>query len=201
VADRTERQMNPSGRFDALVDMGNPLKGIVVFPFLSRYKEGRALRAMGPAVLLEMSRTVGELGTAWRWVQREFAIGYGDKEYEGWRRMTKAQWQDVAWQAQLVDTHEQRGGWPLLEEPLECEYMLRLAEGYAMISGAYVVEVGWNGYAAQQLRGRYPAMKFDFHEKAWTTMAWTTMAPMVGNNWNVEEALQYFRFPCLFVKN
>ncbi len=59
--------MHPSGRFDALVDMGNPLKGIVIFPFLSRRKEGRAMRAVGPAALVEISRTAGEKNTAWRW--------------------------------------------------------------------------------------------------------------------------------------
>jgi hypothetical protein len=66
---KRQRSMNPSGRFDALIDMGNPLKGVVVFPFLSRYKEGRALRAMGPAECLEMSRTAGEHGTKWQWPQ------------------------------------------------------------------------------------------------------------------------------------
>ena len=27
---------NPSGRFDALVDMGNPMKGTILFPYLQR---------------------------------------------------------------------------------------------------------------------------------------------------------------------
>ncbi len=59
--------MVPSGRFDTLVDMGNPLKGIVIFPFMSRRKDGRALRAVGPAASVEISRTAGEENTAWRW--------------------------------------------------------------------------------------------------------------------------------------
>ena len=33
----------PSGRLDALVDLGNPMKGAALFPFLRRRVEGRAL--------------------------------------------------------------------------------------------------------------------------------------------------------------
>jgi hypothetical protein len=57
----------PSGRFDALVDMGNPMKGINLFPYLRRRQEGRALRAMGPAVSLELCRTVAESKLPRRW--------------------------------------------------------------------------------------------------------------------------------------
>ncbi len=54
--------MRISGRFDALVDMGNPMKGINLFPYLRRRQEaGRRLRAEGPAVSLELGRTVCEM--------------------------------------------------------------------------------------------------------------------------------------------
>ena len=59
--------LRPSGRFDALVDMGNPMKGINMFPYLRRRQEGRALRAVGPAVSLELSRTVCEAVLPRRW--------------------------------------------------------------------------------------------------------------------------------------
>jgi hypothetical protein len=57
----------PSGRFDALVDMGNPMKGINLFPYLRRHVEGRALRAVGPSASLELSRTVSEAAKPRRW--------------------------------------------------------------------------------------------------------------------------------------
>ena len=57
----------PSGRFDALVDMGNPMKGIILFPYLRRRVEGRAMGAMGPAAVLELSRTVREAAMPRRW--------------------------------------------------------------------------------------------------------------------------------------
>ena len=57
----------PSGRFDAFVDLGNPMKGVNVLPYLQRYREGRALRAVGPSGLLELSRTVGEVAYPARW--------------------------------------------------------------------------------------------------------------------------------------
>ena len=59
--------LRPSRRFDALVDMGNPMKGINLFPYLWRHVEGRALRAVGPSVSLELSRTVSEAALPRRW--------------------------------------------------------------------------------------------------------------------------------------
>ena len=59
--------LRPSGRVDSFVDMGNPMKGINLFPFLQRTLEGRALRAVGPANVLEISRTVGETAVPRRW--------------------------------------------------------------------------------------------------------------------------------------
>jgi hypothetical protein len=57
----------PSGRFDSFVDMGNPMKGIDLFPYLRRRVEGRALGALGPAAVLELSRTVLETAIPRRW--------------------------------------------------------------------------------------------------------------------------------------
>ncbi len=57
----------PSGRFDAFVDMGNPMKGINLFPYLRRRVEGRALGALGPTAVLELSRTVREAALPRRW--------------------------------------------------------------------------------------------------------------------------------------
>ncbi len=65
----------PSGRFDALVDMGNPMKGINLFPYLRRRVEGRALGAIGPTVVLELSRTVREAVMPRRW-PREVYRGF-----------------------------------------------------------------------------------------------------------------------------
>ena len=66
----------PSGRFDALVDMGNPMKGINLFPYLRRRVEGRALGAMGPAAVLELPRTVREAAMPRRWPREVFHIIY-----------------------------------------------------------------------------------------------------------------------------
>jgi hypothetical protein len=64
----------PSGRFDALVDMGNPMKGINLFPYLRRRVEGRALGAMGPDAVLELSRTVREAAMPRRWPREVFHV-------------------------------------------------------------------------------------------------------------------------------
>jgi hypothetical protein len=65
---------HPSGRFDALVDMGNPMKGINLFPYLRRRVEGRALVALGPATVLELSRTVREAALPRRWPREVFDV-------------------------------------------------------------------------------------------------------------------------------
>ncbi len=64
----------PSGRFDDLVDMGNPMKGINLFPYLRRRVEGRALGALGPAAVLELSRTVREATVPRRWPREVFHL-------------------------------------------------------------------------------------------------------------------------------
>ena len=64
----------PSGRFDALVDMGNPMKGINLFPYLRRRVEGRALGAIGPTAVLELSRTVREAAMPRRWPREVFDV-------------------------------------------------------------------------------------------------------------------------------
>ena len=65
---------HPSGRFDALVDMGNPMKGINLFPYLWRRVEGRALGALGPSAVLELSRAVREAALPRRWPREVFLV-------------------------------------------------------------------------------------------------------------------------------
>jgi hypothetical protein len=64
----------PSGRFDAFVDMGNPMKGVNLFPYLRRRAEGRALKAMGPFEALELSRAVCEAVALRRWPHEVFSF-------------------------------------------------------------------------------------------------------------------------------
>jgi hypothetical protein len=68
--DSSFAQQRPSGRFDALIDMGNPMKGINILPFLRRSLEGRALKAMGPFEVLELSRTICEEAAPRRWPRK-----------------------------------------------------------------------------------------------------------------------------------
>jgi hypothetical protein len=54
-------------RFETFADLGNPMKGINLFPFLKRSVEGRALHAVGPERLVEMCRVVAEDVEPPRW--------------------------------------------------------------------------------------------------------------------------------------
>ena len=132
----------------------------------------------------------------------EFAIGkynkaqsYGEK---GWRMATEADWTDPVFQAALVQAHRKNRGWALLEEPLVCNRTLYVAEGFVMINGASVAEVGYNPRNPEEdnnlLFDVYPAMNQD------TQVPWTTLAPSAGANWTVARALTYSNPPCLFVK-
>ena len=60
--------MRPSGRFDALVDLGNPMKGVNLFPYLLCCVEGRPLAALNPRQREEICRTVCEDATPKRWL-------------------------------------------------------------------------------------------------------------------------------------
>ena len=64
----------PSGRLDAFIDMGNPMKGISLFPYLRRRTDGRALKAVAPGPALEMCRTVCEAARPARWPRDEVRV-------------------------------------------------------------------------------------------------------------------------------
>ena len=131
----------------------------------------------------------------------EFAIGKYNKAQsygKDWRMATEADWMNRAFQVALVKAHQKGGGWPLLEEPLICNRTLYVAEGFVMINGASVAEVGYNPRNPEEYNNFlfhvYPAMNQD------TQVTWTTLAPSAGANWTVARALTYSNPPCLFVK-
>ena len=76
-----------------------------------------------------------------------------------------------------------------MEEPLLCNSVLCVAEGYVEVDGASIVEVGCN--CEQELRGRYPAMNID------TKAPWTIAAPSLHRwdvkPWNIRNS------PCLYI--
>ena len=123
----------------------------------------------------------------------KFVIGKYYHEYSNYRRVTEADWTNPAFQADLVQAHQDGGGWPLLEEPLECNTSLFVHGGAAMIDGAPVVEVQHNMSQPQQLRVVYPAMNLN------TSVAWTTTEPALGKNWTVYAFNPVLNPPCLFV--
>ena len=67
MAQRRAKHALPSGRLDAFVDIGNPMKGTNLFPYLRRRTDGRALKAVAPAPELELCRTVCASARPARW--------------------------------------------------------------------------------------------------------------------------------------
>ena len=139
----------PSGRFDDLVDMGNPMKGAILFPFLQRRVEGRALRATGPFEALELSRTAEGIGSLYKWGPDPplFAVGSYNKfnkdvaddaddaddynkgvavVYNEYRPLTDLEWTNKEVQKALVACGKD-GGWRLLVKRPLTESTLHVA--------------------------------------------------------------------------
>ncbi len=137
-------------------------------------------------------------------IQHDFAVGYGNKAYGQWRKLTAAEWIDPAWQSELVTAHQQGGGWPLLEEPFECHGELHVAEGQVGIGDYCVTDVGhvdtmmWpqGPQPRHSLRGVYPAT----HCSGTNIFTWNTTLPAVGSNWSVGIINAHRSQPTLFVR-
>ena len=175
-----------SGRFKNLFSQSTI--SAMISNKLQQQPNGRALKAMGPNEDNVTKRDRNLMGNP-----PQFAVGHRNKEYPDYRKVTAAEWKNPTFQAQLVEAHQEGGGWALLEEPFECNDTLCVAEGWVTIDGALVAEVGSDPYGPhQQIRGVYPAMNTK------TNVAWTTTLPALGNNWTAR-AYSQSRAPCLFV--
>jgi hypothetical protein len=110
----------------------------------------------------------------------KFAIGKYNSDYgQGWRKATAADWTDSKFQKELVEDHNNNGGWFLLEEPLVCDAPLYVAKGMVQIDNIAVAEIK-HLYDNHQLKGVYTAKNYLTNE------AWTTHPPKLGDNWTVE---------------
>ena len=130
--------------------------------------------------------------------RRMFAIGKYNTPYTGWRRAIATEWMDPAFQKELIQAHQEGGGWPLLEKPLVFAGQLLVADGYAQINAQYTVHVGYNESDTETLDNVYPAKNISANV-AWTM---TEPAPAPGNNWtvkNITDFTSFKNYPCLFV--
>ncbi len=126
-------------------------------------------------------------------LQLEFAVGNGETAYPGYRMMLEAEWKDPEVQGRLVAAHQANGGWPLLEDPLDCDLsgLCIPEQGQLVINNASVTQVG-----KSNVRVRYAAMNYI------TEAPWTTTAPTVSDAWAVNahkgrKSAKAFPWPCL----
>ena len=102
--------------------------------------------------------------------------------------------------------HQIGKGWPLLEDPLECDNILYVAEGNVLIDKALVVSVRYDdrlehpfGYyhipSHKALYEKYSAMNNDTDKK------WIDKPPTSGNNWTVNRRTvnNTYNPSCLYV--
>ncbi len=113
-------------------------------------------------------------------LQPKFVVGYGNKNYPGYHKMTEAQLLDRAIRQRLLEVHAQHAGFPLAEPTLVVKNTLCLAEGDVLIESSYVNEVGWIGVGCGlTVRGVYAAMTWS------TKVAWTETPPPLDATWSV----------------
>ena len=199
----------PSGRFDALVDMGNPLKGITVLPYLERREEGRALAALGPAAALELSRTAQEIGTAYKWgadppifVVPIFVVGHYDTVILDYRLATTGDWTNPQFQKDLVNAHQRDHGWPILDElPFSVNSPLCVKDATAKVYHSKINHR--NFYTNNEIKtDGYSALFLDLDDP--TKAVWITNPPKPDSNvenpnWTCEKRRMNSSDVCLYV--
>ncbi len=137
----------------------------------------------------ELRRITGE------YTNYEFRIGMHSTTYSGgWRMATATEWKDRTFQAALILAHRKDSGWLLLEESLNCNYTLCVADGSAMIDNTLIIEVGHDIDNLHNLENKYIAMNSN------TKTSWNITEPNLGSGWNIGEMYSRENCPCLFVK-
>ena len=125
-------------------------------------------------------------------------VGKYNKYYPGYHKATAADWMNPAFQAALVQAHQQGGGWPLLETPLQYDSGLLVLEGQAMINDNYVVDISWDNTSLN-----YTLQNGFFPMNPISKIPWTTTPPTLNDKWTVNTS----SVPpaegtlCLFVKD
>ncbi len=128
-----------------------------------------------------------------RW-QPEFVVGYGNKDYPGYDKLTEAQLLDRAILQRLLEVHAQHAGFPLAEPTLVVKGPLCVTEGIVMISGCTVTEVGRVVGLALTVSVVYAAMNWG------TQVAWTETPPPLDAKWSVGASF-IGDTPCLFIRS
>ncbi len=121
-------------------------------------------------------------------------VGYGNKDYPGYHKMTQAQWLDRAIRQRLLEVHAQHAGFPLAEPTVVVKGLLYVAEGVVLIDGSRVNVVGKVPGQELTVRGVFAAMNWG------TKVAWTKTPPSLDATWSVW-ATDIGDAPCLFVRS
>jgi hypothetical protein len=121
-------------------------------------------------------------------------VGYGNKVYTRYNKLTEAQLQDRAIRQRMLEVHAQHAGFPLAEPTLEIKDTLCVAEGWLDIDGSWVNVVGKVLWQTPTVRGVYAAMNWN------TEVAWTETPPPLHDTWNVLPQ-DISDSPCVFIRS
>ncbi len=122
-------------------------------------------------------------------------VGYGHKEYPGYRKMTRADLMNRGTRRRLLLLHARRAGFPLAESPLSTRFVLMVAEG-AIEVGRYRASVASvDGSANNVFAARYCSYEVG-------STPWTVSPPLPDDEWNVRDTdTDTADAPCLFVRS
>ncbi len=129
-------------------------------------------------------------------MQPEFVVGYGNKDYPGYQKLTEAQLLDRAIRQRLLEMHARHAGFPLAEPTLLVKGVLRVVDGCVLIDGSSVTVVGKVPGQDLTIRGVYAAVYWNKLGQ----IAWTQTLPPLDGDWSVG-AISIRDAPCLFIRS
>ncbi len=122
-------------------------------------------------------------------------VGYGNKNYPGYHKMTQAEFLNRAIRQRLFELHVQRAGFPLAEPILVIKDRLCVAEGKMMIDGSQIHVVGKVAGLDLAIHDVFAAMNWD------TKVAWTRTPPRLDGVCSVKAKDNIGDKPCVFIRS
>ena len=126
----------------------------------------------------------------------DIMVGYRNKQYDGYRMVTTHDITSPKWREKLIEAHGiHGGGWPLLEQNLNCEVTLRVQQGALKLNNISVC--GLKCTPAISINNKYEPCPFTTKDNKYTTEELKEITDWTVSILPTNEGKAY---PCLFVK-
>lgn len=126
----------------------------------------------------------------------DIMVGYRNKHYNGYRMVTTKDIERPEWREKLIEAHMiHGGGWPLLEQNLNCEVTLRVQEGALRLNNISVC--GLKCAPKISINNKYEPCPVTTKDNKYTTDELRKIKYWTVSILDTNEGKAY---PCLFVK-